>query len=233
MAEALHVLSAGAAKAVVNGVAEAEGVRIRAEFGAVGAMQERLLAGAPCDVLVLTRAMLDALAARGAVDAATVADLGRVHTSIGLPSRALQGHAAPSMRDSAGLRAVLASASGLYVPDLTKSTAGQHVARVLEGLGLRAALADRLREFPNGAAAMRAMAESGDAAAVGCTQESEIRYTEGVTFVDRLPAPYELSTVYAVGMTVGTVDGAAARRFLAALAGEGSRQSREQAGFET
>lgn len=228
----LQVLSAGAAKAVVLGAAESEGIELQAEFGAVGAMQDRLLDGAPCDVLVLTRTMIDALAARGAVEAATVADLGRVHTGIGLPSGALQARAAPSMRDAGGLKAVLASASGLYVPDLAKSTAGQHVARMLDGLGLREPIAGRLREFPNGAAAMRAMAESGDACAVGCTQESEIRYTAGVTFVDRLPAPYGLSTVYAAAVAAGTADGAAARRFLARLTGEGSRRRREEAGFE-
>lgn len=228
----LNVLSAGAAKAVVLGIAQSEGVELGAEFGAVGAMQDRLLAGAPCDVLVLTRAMLDALAAKGTIVAASVADLGKVHTGIGLPATALEGRTPPAIGDAPALRALLAGATALYVPDLAKSTAGQHVARMLEGLGLRAALQGRLREFPNGATAMRAMADAGDPAAVGCTQESEIRYTAGVSFVARLPAPYELSTTYAAGVAAAAPDPEAARRFVAALTGAGTRDRRSQAGFE-
>lgn len=228
----LNVLSAGAAKAVVSGIAQSEDVELQAEFGAVGAMQDRLLAGVPCDVLVLTRAMLDALAAKGTIVAGSVADLGKVHTGIGLPATALEGRTPPALGDAEALRALLAAASALYVPDLAKSTAGQHVARMLEGLGLRAAFEGRLREFPNGATAMRAMADAGDPAAVGCTQESEIRYTQGVSFVARLPAPYELSTGYAAGVPVAAPDPDAARRFVAALTGAATRDRRSQAGFE-
>ncbi len=97
---------------------------------------------------------------------------------------------------------------------------------------LRAAFEGRLREFPNGATAMRAMADAGDPAAVGCTQESEIRYTQGVSFVARLPAPYELSTGYAAGVPVAAPDPDAARRFVAALTGAATRDRRSQAGFE-
>lgn len=225
----LHVLSAGAAKAVVHELAQAEGVALSAEYGAVGAMQDRLLAGAPCDVLVLTRAMLDALAASGAVDGRSVANIGRVHTGIGV----LAGRASPRAADATQLREVLSASSALYVPDLAKSTAGQHVARMLEALGLRTAMAGRLREFPNGATAMRAMVEAGDAAAVGCTQESEIRYTPGMHFVARLPAPHGLATEYAAGVPSAALDAAAGRRFVAALSGDGSRKLREDAGFES
>lgn len=228
----LHVLSAGAAKAVVLGIAQTEGVSLQAEFGAVGAMQDQLLAGAPCDVLVLTRAMLDALAAKGMIVAGSVADLGKVHTGIGLPAAALEGRSTPAIADAAALRTLLGASSALYVPDLAKSTAGQHVARMLEGLGLRAALEGRLREFPNGATAMRAMADAGDPAAVGCTQESEIRYTPGVSFVARLPAPYELSTGYAAGVPAAAPDPESARRFAAALTGASTSERRAKAGFE-
>lgn len=232
MVAKLQVLSAGAAKAVVLAIAEAEGLSLQAEFGAVGAMQDRLLAGVPCDVLVLTRAMLDALASKGVILAGSVADLGKVHTGIGLPAKALEGRSAPAIGDAAALRALLGGASALYVPDLAKSTAGQHVARMLEGLGLRAAFEGRLREFPNGATAMRAMADAGDPAAVGCTQESEIRYTQGTSFVARLPAPYELSTAYAAGVPSAAPDPEAARRFVAALTGAATRSRRAEAGFE-
>ncbi len=63
----LDILSAGAAKAVVVAAATDIGVTPGGAFGAVGAMQDKLLAGEPCDVIVLTRAMIATLAASGHV----------------------------------------------------------------------------------------------------------------------------------------------------------------------
>ena len=82
----LHVLSAGAAKGLVEALApvlnKTIGATLRCEFGAVGAIQDRWLAGAPCDVIILTNAMLVALARDGRVVPETIAPLGRVRTGI-------------------------------------------------------------------------------------------------------------------------------------------------------
>ncbi|HXE89190.1 MAG TPA: substrate-binding domain-containing protein, partial [Hyphomicrobiaceae bacterium] len=65
----LVVLSGGAAEGLVAALApsfEAEaGCEIDGTFGAVGAMRDRLLAGAPADVLILSRALIDELARQG------------------------------------------------------------------------------------------------------------------------------------------------------------------------
>jgi molybdate transport system substrate-binding protein len=75
MPKALHVLSAGAAKGLVQELQpEFErdfAVTLQATFGAVGAMLERLNAGAACDLIILTRAMLDALARDGRIARST------------------------------------------------------------------------------------------------------------------------------------------------------------------
>ena len=67
----LDLISAGAAKGVVEALSgrfrEAHDATIAGTFGAVGAMKEKLLAGAPCDVIVLTQALLDGLATDGHV----------------------------------------------------------------------------------------------------------------------------------------------------------------------
>ena len=72
----LKLLSGGAAQALVGAVAaqfKAEtGFDIDGEFGAVGAMKARLLDGDPADLLILTRALIDELAAGGHVEAASV-----------------------------------------------------------------------------------------------------------------------------------------------------------------
>jgi molybdate transport system substrate-binding protein len=224
----LHVLSAGAAKAVVTAAARDAGVELGGAFGAVGAMQDKLLAGEPCDVIVLTRSMIDALAASGRVDPATEADLGRVCTGIAVK----RGAPAPNIARATGLSVALLGAEEIYVPDLVKSTAGKHIARLLETLGIAAEVAPRLKEFPNGAAAMKAMAESPGLYSIGCTQASEILYTEGVILVGPLPGEFELVTLYSAAVCSTAADVPAAQAFVRHLTGELTRRVREKAGFE-
>jgi molybdate transport system substrate-binding protein len=70
----LRLVSAGAAHALVMAVARAAGVEAAGSFGAVGAMLEKLDGGEPADVVILTRAQVDALAAQGRVVPGTVGD---------------------------------------------------------------------------------------------------------------------------------------------------------------
>ena len=69
----LHLLCAGAAQGLVKALQpqfEADtGATLQARFGAVGAMKEALLAGEPCDVMIVTEAMIDALCREGRLQA--------------------------------------------------------------------------------------------------------------------------------------------------------------------
>src|SRR5262245_7201105 len=83
---ALNILSAGAAQSVVEEttvrVTVDEGCKVHAAFGAVGAMKARLLAGEPADVIILTAALIEELAASGHVVPASQCDLGTVGTGV-------------------------------------------------------------------------------------------------------------------------------------------------------
>ena len=92
----MKILSAGAAKGLLYTVAASEGIDLIGEFGAVGAIRERLKAGAPCDVIVLTAAMIAELAASGEVDAASVIALGKVHTGVALLNSAPRASTTPA-----------------------------------------------------------------------------------------------------------------------------------------
>jgi molybdate transport system substrate-binding protein len=225
----LNVLSAGAAKAVVTAVARDLGVELGGAFGAVGAMQDKLLAGEPCDVIVLTRGMIDVLAASGRADPATLGDLGRVFTGVAIK----RGAPAPNIARATGLSVALLGADEIYVPDLEKSTAGKHIAAMLDTLGIATEVAPRLKEFPNGAAAMKAMAESASLYAIGCTQASEILYTDGVALVGPLPGEFELATLYSAAVCSGAADAPAAQAFVRTLTGALTQRMRAKAGFET
>jgi len=102
---------------------------------------------------------------------------------------------------------------------------------VLRRLGIAAEVAPRLRAFPNGAAAMRALAEAHEAGGVGCTQASEILYTPGVTLVGPLPEPFALATDYQAAVAAASDRVSAAREFCAMLGGSQSGILRRRSGF--
>lgn len=228
----LHVLSGGAAQ----GVASALSDRFRAEtgytidgtFGAVGAMKEKLLAGAPADVLILTRALIDELAATGHVVAETRADLGRVRTGVAVRA----GDPNPDVGTADGLRAALRAADAIFFPDPQRATAGIHFAQVLERLGIAAEVAARLSTHPNGATAMRELAKHASARPIGVTQITEILNTPGVTLVGPLPREFELATLYTAAVCTRAASPDAARRLVALLSAEETRAARERGGFE-
>jgi molybdate transport system substrate-binding protein len=228
----LDLISAGAAKGLVQeletGWNARTGTTLAATFGAVGAMKEHLLGGAACDVLILTQPMLEDLARHGEVAADSIALLGRVYTGIAVPAHATT----PKVDTPEALRTVLHDASAIYFPDPHLSTAGIHFTRVLAQLGITDAVAPRLRPFPNGAAAMRAMGEAGDRNAIGCTQVTEILYTPGVEFVARLPRALELSTLYSAAVCTRARSRDLARDFIVAIAGGEAAESRRKGGFE-
>lgn len=231
MATALNLLSGGAAQGLVRQLApafeQAHGVRIQGSFGAVGAMKQKLLEGSPCDVLILTQALIDGLTQSGQVQAASARNLGTVMTSVAVKS----GQKHPSVHDGESLRQALCSASGIYFPDPKLATAGIHFMKVLTDLGIAQSVSDRLRVYPNGATAMKAMAESKDPHVMGCTQITEILITEGIDCVADLPPGYGLATVYTAAVCSASPSAAVATRFIDALTGETAQAWRRQAGF--
>ncbi|MEJ5989627.1 substrate-binding domain-containing protein [Ramlibacter sp. PS3R-8] len=231
MAKNLDILSGGAAQGLVARVQAAfeqqHGVRIAGTFGAVGMMKDKLVAGAPCDLLILSDALIRGLVAEGRADATTVRALGGVKTGVALK----QGRSAVTIRDVDDLKALLQSAPAIYFPDPLKATAGIHFMKVLHALGL-AGDAARLRTYPNGAMAMAALAQAPEADAVGSTQVTEILITQGVQLTGLLPAPHDLTTVYTAAVAKGAREPELARALIAALSAPEAAQVRRECGFD-
>jgi molybdate transport system substrate-binding protein len=229
---ALSVLCAGAAKAVVAAVetsfAAETGATIDGTYGAVGALLEKLRAGTPCDVIVLTAALIATLERDALVVPGTAAPLGTVRTGVAVRA----GEPVPSIDDRASLRAALRGASRLLFPDPRRATAGIHFVDVLRRLGIEDEVAGRMATFQNGATAMRALAESHEHGAIGCTQITEINYTQGVTLAKPLPAGFDLATVYTAAVCARARNRDLARRLVQMLGGAESRDARARGGFE-
>ena len=232
MTAKLHVLCAGAVHGLVKDVQARfmtqTGAEIDGRFGAVGAMKEALMGGVPCDVLIVTDAMLRALHGNGAIDGDTSMVVGRVRTGIAVR----EGEAIPAVGTTEALKAAFGAAPAIYLPDTEKSTAGAHVASVLARLGLRDTVASKLAVFANGATAMNSLANRGVPGSIGCTQVTEILCTPFLVLAGVLPDPYGLSTTYSAGVSKTSNDPTLAARFIALLCGPETAALRRDGGFE-
>ncbi len=228
----VNLLSGGAAQGLVAQLKERfeaqHACRIASTFGAVGMMKDRLLAGAPCDVLILSDALVAQLTASGRLVAGSARALGAVKTGIAVKT----GDQPVDISSPAQLQAVLRSARGIYFPDPVKATAGIHFMNVLKQLGLEVELADRLHPFANGATAMKAMAEAEGTGLIGCTQGTEILYIDGVELVAPLPKEFELATVYTAAVCTQATQSQAAHELIALLSSEDVAAVRLACGFE-
>lgn len=228
----LHLLSGGAAKGLVTALQARflaqTGLAIAGRFDAVGFMKDQLLAGAPCDVVILTDALIAQLTESCDVTAGSARPLGIVKTGIAVRD----GATPPPLATVAQLRHALLSATAIYFPDPVKATAGVHFMKVMQLLGVAGDVAGRLRPHPNGAAAMHALAQAEQPGAIGCTQVTEIIYAPGVQLAAALPKEFELATVYTAAVSSRATQPREAAALIELLTSEEAAGLRSAGGFE-
>jgi molybdate transport system substrate-binding protein len=229
--KALNILSGGAAQGLVGSLAPEfkaiTGLNIEGEFGAVGAMADKLRQGVPTDIIILTAALVAKLADEKLAVAASIMDVGLVETALAVRT----GDPLVEATDAAALRAAFLAADAIFVPDTKASTAGIHVAKVLEQLGISGDVAARLKIYPNGATAMRHLAVSDASKPIGCTQSTEIISTEGVMLSGSLPKGCDLATMYTAAVTTTAAQTREAQALIDLLVGADQQQLGVAAGF--
>jgi molybdate transport system substrate-binding protein len=227
----LNILSGGAAHGLVASLAAKfrtlTGFEIAGEFGAVGAMADKLRQGTPTDIVILTAAMVAKLADEKLVVPSSISDVGLIETALAV--RASDPKVA--VTDAASLREALLAADAIFLPDTKASTAGIHVAKILQQLGIADTVAARLKIYPNGATAMRHLAASGAVRPIGCTQSTEIISTPGVVLSGSLPAGCELATMYTAAVTARADNAKQAQLLIDLLTDADQRTLRMRAGF--
>ncbi|WP_298258210.1 substrate-binding domain-containing protein [Bradyrhizobium sp.] len=227
----IKILSGGAAQGLVGSLAPKfkaqTGLHISGDFGAVGAMADKLREGTPADILILTSALIAALVNEKLADGASVKDVGKVETALAVR----ESDPLVSAGDAASLRAVFLAADAIFVPDTKHSTAGIHVAKVLAQLGIAGEVASRQRIYPNGATAMWQMTESNAKRPIGCTQATEIIATKGIKLSGALPKGCDLATVYTAAITKKAAQAREARILIDLLTAADHATLRAQAGF--
>ena len=230
--EPLRILSAGAAQSVAERIAAQftrdTGREVQAAYGAVGAMQARVVGGEPVDVVILSGQLIDDLAATGHLAAGSRCDLGTVGTGVAVRA----GTPLPDVTSTGTLRGHLIAATRIVCPDPAVATAGKIVMRAMELLGIGEQVRSRLQFFPNGYAAMQWLAASPGRFEMGITQNTEIRANNGVTYAGPLPDELQMKTVYAAGVAARARNQDAATDFIARFAAPAARRVLEEAGYE-
>lgn len=226
----LRILAVGAVQAYFDTLAAdpAPGAcSFDASYAPAGAVIAQVRAGLEADIIISTSAALDELSDDGFVASGTATPIGR--TEVALARRT--GAPACSIADIDALRTLLLDVQSIYVPDMTRSTAGQHMGRLFHRMGIAEDIDPKLKQFANASQTMHALAESSEASAVGFTQFTEIVSVRQLVAGPTLPADCALITTYAAGVSARSARADAAGRFIDWICGPGTKSLRTSLGF--
>jgi molybdate transport system substrate-binding protein len=209
----LRVLASNGMKAVIDELEpqlERElGRPLAIDFSTTAAQRQKIEAGEPFDVVVLTTEALDALAKSGKVAASSVAALGR--SGIGVGVRA--GAAKPDVATPDALkRALLAAKSVTWVG---VGASKPHIERMLGELGIAADVQPKT-------VLAQGVDESIESVAAGhvdvvLTLTSEILPAQGVQYAGPLPAQVQSYVSFAAGVGASSAASADGAKLIAAL----------------
>ena len=219
---------AAAVKAVAEDFAKASGHHFSFIFGQPATIQNRLAAGDKADLVIVPAPLAAKLAASGAMRADSVVALARV--GIGIVVRA--GMPLPDISDAAALRKLLIAAHAIVYPDPNSGggSAGRAIARMIDQMGLTAAVRPKLTRMSaiGGGAALIAAGK----AEVGFFNISEILPVPGVTLVGPLPPPLQSYIVFAAAIPAGNTTPEPAAAFVAALSAPAAQDAWRKSGME-
>jgi molybdate transport system substrate-binding protein len=215
LAADLKVLSGGAVKAAVTDLAEAwskeTGHRVNITYATTGASLQKLAAGEPADVVILTTEAIGQLSTKGTVIAGTKADVARV--GIGVAVR--EGAPKPDISTAEALKQMMLAAKSVAYMDPSKGgTSGIHFTKVLEEMGIASAVKSKAVLVDTGFAAERVA--KGEAEIV-VHQISEILPVKGVSLIGPLPREIQKVTVYSAVVAAKSQAQEAAKAFIASM----------------
>ena len=230
-AEELNVLAAGAVEAVVRdmvGSFEKESsYTVKLTYAPVGALRDKIYAGEPADVIIVSPAIVEQLVARGLVQVGTRADLGRVGGGIAIR----KGAPRPAIGMPEELKRALLSAKEIYYADPKIATAGAYFLSVADSLGIGDEVRKKVRTAGGGKASMELMAKS-TVEAIGLTQISEIMSVPEVELVGPYPGDLQVMTTYSGILLKRTTHSEAAKAFLRFLTSLPVQARFRQQGYE-
>ena len=173
------------------------------------AIPQRLARGEPDDVVIMVGYALDDLVKDGKAQAGSRVDL--AISPIGMAVKA--GAPVPDISTADKLKAALLAAKSVAYSD---SASGVYIeTEMFKKLGIEAEMKGKARKIPGTPVAE--IVAKGEAE-IGFQQVAELLPVPGITFVGRLPADVQKTTVYAAGIAAKSQHPDAGRALIAYLA---------------
>src|SRR5262245_10775653 len=213
-ADDLTILSAAAVRPALIEVppiyAKASGHRVSVSFGNATAIQNKVIAGEPVDIVILPPAQLDPLVRQSFVSAARPFGVVR----LGVAGRA--GGAQPPVATPDEFKRTLLAAASFGMPDPADgSTSSTYLVKLMNELGIADAMRPKIKLFPDGTKALEAVARAEIALTVAPI--TSIHVVAGVQLVGPLPEALQLKTVYAAALTAKSAGAEAAKGLMTML----------------
>ncbi|HEY0236045.1 MAG TPA: molybdate ABC transporter substrate-binding protein [Afipia sp.] len=198
----------GALEAVAPKYEKQSGDTLSITWGTAAALAKRVQSGETADVLILTPSLLETLvkedkAAPGVTEVA----------SSGVALVVKSGTRKPDISTPAAFKQALLNAKSIaYSDPAAGGASGVYVAKLLDRLGIAAAVKDKTKHPPAGGNAAVLVA-SGDAE-LAIQQTPEVMSAQGVDIVGILPGDLNNVTMFAAGFGKTTQQKAAAEAFI-------------------
>ena len=219
----LQVLSAGAMRAALQELAPAfeaaSGHKLKIEYATAGIVEQKVAAGDEIDVAILTKPRLDKLVREAKIVGGSTKTLARAQIGVAVK----KGATKPDISSiEAFKRALLNTKSVAYLDPASGATSGQHLAKVVEKLGISAELKPKTRLVS--ASAAQGPLRVGEAVArgeaeIGIQPISELMEVDGIDIVGPLPAELQSpDLVYDAGATFFSEQPIAAKALIDFLA---------------
>ena len=224
--------TAGAVESIlrdmVGSFEKESGHTLKNAYAPVGALREKIFAGEPADLTIVTPVIIDQLHAKGVVQLGTRTDLGRVGGGIVVR----RGAQPPAIGTPDELKRARLAATEIYCADPQIATAGAYFLQVADRLGIGDEVRRKGRTAEGGKVSMELMAKS-TADAIGLTQISEILSVPEVVLVGPHPGDLRTMTAYSGIVLTRTPHAEAAAAFLRFLTSPPVQARFKQSGYET
>jgi molybdate transport system substrate-binding protein len=226
----IKVLTAGAMRGVVDALLpefeKRTGHHVSVANATAGALAKRIGDGEVFDVAIITPKVIDDLAQKGKIAAATRIDLAKV----GMGVVAKQGAPLPDIATvDAFKRALIAAKSVAYIDPKAGGSSGIYFDGLLDRLGIAGQIRPKAKLKQGGHVAD--LIVSGEAE-LGVHQISEIVPVKGAVLVGPLPAEIQNFTTYSGALAATTKEAAAAKALIDHLAGPAAAPVLKARGME-
>jgi molybdate transport system substrate-binding protein len=206
---------------------QASGHKVKIEYATVGAITERLRKGEAADVAIVSGQQIDELLKEGKIAAGSRAEVAKV----GFALLIRKGAKKPNIGTVDAFKSTLLAAKTFsYNDPALGGPSGAYSAKLMDRLGIAAAIKPKLKLLPAGGAVAEAIAK-GDIE-MGITVASDAVNYPGVEIAGAMPAELQSYSIYAAGIVAGGKQAAAAKALTAYLTSPAAAAIFKAKGFE-